>query len=74
MICPNKLLDEANQPAIQQLTPKLIPVLEAVVSPPADQLDDETRDVVRKIVAILLNADRSLFNNCPNVLKLAGLA
>ncbi|KAH6640188.1 armadillo-type protein [Chaetomium tenue] len=67
-------LYENNEPTVQQLTPKLVPVFEAVLSPPADQLDDETREIVRKTVFLLYNADQSLFSNNPNVLKLAGVA
>jgi hypothetical protein len=67
-------LYESNEPTVQQLTPKLVPVFEAVLSPPTDQLDDETREVVRKTVFLLYNADQSLFSNNPNVLKLAGVA
>ena len=59
---------------MQQLTPKLIPVFEAVLSPPAEQLDDETREIVRKTVFLLYNANQSLFSSNPNVLKLAGVA
>ncbi|KAK4236569.1 armadillo-type protein [Achaetomium macrosporum] len=67
-------LYESNEPTIQQLTPKLIPVLEAVLSPPTEQLDDETRQIVRNIVHMLYNAKQDLFSNNPNVLKLAGVA
>ncbi|EAQ85470.1 hypothetical protein CHGG_09484 [Chaetomium globosum CBS 148.51] len=67
-------LYENNEPTVQQLTPKLVPVFEAVLSPPADQLDDETREIVRKTVFLLYNADQGLFSNNPNVLKLAGVA
>ncbi|KAK3303754.1 armadillo-type protein [Chaetomium strumarium] len=67
-------LYESNEPTIQQLTPKLIPVFEAVLSPPTEQLDDETRQIVRNIVHMLYNASQDLFSNNPNVLKLAGLA
>jgi hypothetical protein len=48
--------------------------LEAVLSPPTEQLDDETRQIVRNIVHMLYNASQDLFSNNPNVLKLAGLA
>ncbi|KAM7196991.1 Armadillo-type fold [Rhypophila sp. PSN 637] len=71
--CISKLY-ESGEPTIQSLTPKLIPVLEAVLSPPAEQLDDEAREIVRRIVAFLYNANAGLFSGNPNVLKLAGLA
>lgn len=56
------------------MTPQLIPVFEAVLSPPLEQLDDETREIVRKTVFMLYNAKQDLFSNNPNVLKLAGVA
>ncbi|KAL2168429.1 hypothetical protein VTG60DRAFT_7290 [Thermothelomyces hinnuleus] len=71
--CISKLY-ENNEPTIQQLTPKLIPVFEAVLSPPTEQLDDETREIVRKTVYHLYNANQGFFSNNPNVLKLAGVA
>ena len=71
--CISKLY-ESGEPTIQQLTPKLVPVLESVLGPPADQLDDESREIVRRTVAFLYNANAGLFANHPNVLKLAGLA
>jgi hypothetical protein len=66
--------DEQGEPTIQQLTPKLIPVLEAVLSPPEEQLDEDAREIVRKIVFLLYNAKQDLFASHPNVLKLAGVA
>ncbi|KAL2264525.1 hypothetical protein VTJ83DRAFT_7035 [Remersonia thermophila] len=66
-------LYENHEPTIQQLTPKLIPVFESVLSPPADQLDDETRELVRKTVFLLYNASQELFANNVEVLKLAGV-
>lgn len=71
--CISKLY-EAGEPTIQQLTPKLVPVFEAILSPPVEQLDDETREIVRRTVAFLHNANSGLFASNPNVLKLAGLA
>ncbi|KAK4655064.1 hypothetical protein QC762_405040 [Podospora pseudocomata] len=71
--CISKLF-ELNEPTIQGLAPQLIPVFEAVLSPPADQLDDETREIVRHIVQGLFKLNQGLFNNHPTVLQLAGLA
>ncbi len=59
---------------MQQLTPQLINAFEAVLSPPEEQLDDDTREIVRKTVFLLYNANQGLFSNNPNVLKLAGVA
>ncbi|KAK4096515.1 ARM repeat-containing protein [Parathielavia hyrcaniae] len=66
-------LYEGNEPTVQQLTPKLIPVFEKVLNPPEDQLDDETREIVCKTVFLLYQANQSLFSSSPNVLKLAGI-
>ncbi|KAL2200108.1 armadillo-type protein [Corynascus similis CBS 632.67] len=71
--CISKLY-ENNEPTIQQLTPKLVPVFEAVLSPPTEQLDDETREIVRKTVHHLHSANQGFFSSNPNVLKLAGIA
>ncbi|KAK4168149.1 armadillo-type protein [Cladorrhinum sp. PSN259] len=49
-------LYEAQEPTVRQLTPKLIPVFEAVLSPPAEQLDDETREIVHKTVQLIKSA------------------
>jgi len=67
-------LYEAGEPTIQGLTPNLIPVFKAVLSPPVDQLDDETREIVRRTVALLHGAKPDLFSGHPEVLQLAGLA
>jgi hypothetical protein len=67
-------LYESNEPTVQQLTSKLIPVFETVLKPPTDQLDDETRGTVHKIVFLLYNANQSLFSNNPELLTLAGVA
>lgn len=37
-------------PTIQGLTPRLMPVFEKVLSPPEDQLQPETRQVVENLV------------------------
>jgi len=43
-----------SEPTIQQLTPKLIPVLQQVLSPPEEQLeDDETRALVQELLSHL---------------------
>jgi len=76
-LCDSLLIrfpDEHNEPTVQQLTPQLIPVFETVLSPPNDQLDDETREIVRRTVQALYGAHQGLFSSHPNLLKLAGLA
>jgi hypothetical protein len=71
--CISKLY-EAGEPTVQGLTPQLIPVFQAVLSPPVDQLDDETREVVRRVVGALFTAKPDLFGGNQEVLKLAGVA
>lgn len=67
-------LYEQNEPTIQSLTPSLVPVFQAVLSPPEDQLDDETREIVRRTVAALYGAKPDFFSTHLEVLKLAGVA
>src|SRR5699024_10107990 len=66
-------LYEQGEPTINSLTSKVIPVLESVLSPPEDQLTDETRELVRKLVHNLYSANQALFAANPNALKLAGI-
>ncbi|KAK5657985.1 hypothetical protein OQA88_2538 [Cercophora sp. LCS_1] len=66
-------LYEQNEPTVQSLTPSLIPVFQQVLSPPEEQLDDETREIVRRTVAALYGAKADLFSAHPDVLKLAGV-
>ncbi|KAH8159820.1 hypothetical protein CIB48_g8427 [Xylaria polymorpha] len=47
--CLHKLYVAGN-PTVQELTPRLIPVFEQVLSPPEDQLEDETRQLVIELV------------------------
>ncbi|KAI0003539.1 ARM repeat-containing protein [Xylariaceae sp. FL0662B] len=42
-----------NNPTIQELTPKLLNVFQQVLSPPEDQLEPETREVVQGMVHVL---------------------
>lgn len=46
-------LDQHNNPTILKLTPNLIPVFTKVLSPPLEQLDDETREKVKQTVDFL---------------------
>ncbi|KAL0942995.1 karyopherin kap123 [Colletotrichum truncatum] len=47
-----KLYDQQN-PTVQQLTPKILPILQAVLSPPEEQLEPETRQLVQKLAQAL---------------------
>ncbi|KAK0707249.1 armadillo-type protein [Lasiosphaeris hirsuta] len=67
-------LYEASEPTVQALTPNLIPVFEAVLGAPTEQLDDETREIVRRTVGVLFAAKPDLFSGHPAVLQLAGIA
>lgn len=66
--------DEANEPTVQSLTPKLIGVFEKVLSPPEEQLQDETRQLVQRIVQSLYKAKPELFQGHEQVLKVSGAA
>jgi hypothetical protein len=43
-------LDQTGNPVIQQLTPQVAPVIQKVLSPPEEQLDDETREQLVQLV------------------------
>ncbi|TGJ88611.1 hypothetical protein E0Z10_g176 [Xylaria hypoxylon] len=47
--CLHKLYISGN-PTVQELTPLLLPVFQQVLSPPEDQLEDETRQLVTELV------------------------
>ncbi|KAL8286014.1 hypothetical protein RB597_002890 [Gaeumannomyces tritici] len=68
--CIFKLYEHDNQ-TVSNLTPKLIPVFEKVLSPPEDQLTAETRELVKKIVQILYKAKPDLFQAHQAVVGLA---
>ncbi|PNS15065.1 hypothetical protein CAC42_2294 [Sphaceloma murrayae] len=44
---------QANQPIMQGLTPQILPILQQVLGPPEEQLDDETRSKVVQLVQYL---------------------
>ncbi|KAK2062026.1 ARM repeat-containing protein [Colletotrichum caudatum] len=47
-----KLYDEQN-PTVANLTPKILPILQSVLSPPEEQLEPETRQLIQKLVSLL---------------------
>ncbi|GKT59945.1 karyopherin kap123 [Colletotrichum tofieldiae] len=47
-----KLYDQQN-PTVVNLTPKILPILQAVLSPPEEQLEPETRQLVQKLASLL---------------------
>lgn len=64
------LYDQSNE-TVQQLTPQLIGVFEKVLSPPQEQLEPETRQIISQTVKALYGAKPDLFANNPNLLSLA---
>ncbi|CAI4215418.1 unnamed protein product [Parascedosporium putredinis] len=54
-------LYDASNPTVQELTPRLVPVFKAVLGEPEDQLDDETREKVKKIAQLIHQARPELF-------------
>ena len=68
------LADEHNEPTIAQLTPKLVPIFGKVLAPPEEQLEPETRELIRRAVGILHGAHPTLFQGHLEVLQLAGVA
>jgi hypothetical protein len=46
-------LYQQNEPTVQQLTPQLMPVFEKVLSPPEEQLEEETRSQLVELVQYL---------------------
>lgn len=55
------ITDDASNPTVQELTPRLVPVFKAVLGEPEDQLDDETREKVKKIAQLIHQARPELF-------------
>ncbi|CAK7220315.1 hypothetical protein SCUCBS95973_004117 [Sporothrix curviconia] len=64
-------LYEHNEPTVQQLTPQLLNIFAKVLSPPEEQLDDETRALLRRTVQLLHGARPELFAGQDALLKLA---
>lgn len=69
--CIYKLYEHSN-PTVEQLTPQLINVFEKVLSPPEEQLEQETREILQRTVQVLYKAKPDLLANNPGLLKLAG--
>ncbi|UKZ61582.1 uncharacterized protein TrAtP1_002841 [Trichoderma atroviride] len=63
------LYDQSNE-TVQQLTPQLIGIFEKVLSPPQEQLEPETRQIISQTVKALYGAKPDLFANNPNLLSL----
>ncbi|KAJ2968293.1 hypothetical protein NQ176_g9252 [Zarea fungicola] len=70
--CIFSLYEQSNQ-TVEQLTPQLLAIFEKVLSPPEEQLEPATRELLHRAVGILYKAQPSLLANNPTLLKLAGL-
>ncbi|KAL6863688.1 ARM repeat-containing protein [Trichoderma novae-zelandiae] len=68
--CIHALYDQSNE-TVQQLTPQLLGIFEKVLSPPQEQLEPETRQLLCRTVQALYGAKPDLFANHPNLLQLA---
>ncbi|KAH6955829.1 armadillo-type protein [Ilyonectria sp. MPI-CAGE-AT-0026] len=70
--CIYKLYEISN-PTVEQLTPQLMSVFEKVLSPPEEQLEQDTREILQRTVQVLYKAKPELLANNPGLLKLAGV-
>lgn len=58
---------------MQQLTPQLVSVFEKVMGPPEEQLEPETRELLKRTVQGLYKQQPNLFSNSAGLLSLAGV-
>lgn len=70
--CIYKLYELSN-PTVEQLTPQLLAIFEKVLSPPEEQLEPETRQILQRTVQVIYKANASLLANTPGLVKLAGM-
>ncbi|KAH7322989.1 armadillo-type protein [Stachybotrys elegans] len=71
--CIYSLYQQSNQ-TVQDLTPRLIPVFEQVLSPPEGQVEGETRAILQQTVQMLFKAKPDLFASNPGLLTLCGVS
>ncbi|KYK61074.1 karyopherin Kap123 [Drechmeria coniospora] len=64
-----KLYEQGNE-TVQQLTPQLVGIFEKVMAAPEDQLENDTREMLRRTVQMLYKAKPDLVS--ANLLQLAG--
>ncbi|PHH93315.1 hypothetical protein CDD83_7100 [Cordyceps sp. RAO-2017] len=69
--CIYTLYERGNE-TVEQLTPQLIGVFEKVMGPPEEQLEQDTREVVRRTVQTLYKAKPELLSGHSGLLQLAG--
>ena len=67
-------IDNLSNPTVEQLTPQLIGIFEKVLSPPEEQLEQDTRETLQQTVQVLYKAKPALLANNPGLLKLAGIS
>ncbi|RCI16034.1 hypothetical protein L249_3041 [Ophiocordyceps polyrhachis-furcata BCC 54312] len=65
-------LYEGGNATVEQLTPRLIGIFEKVMGPPEEQLEPETREVLRRTVQMIYKAKPELLSAHPGLLQLAG--
>ncbi|KAI4109865.1 MAG: hypothetical protein LQ339_001649 [Xanthoria mediterranea] len=65
--CLVRLYSEG-EPTILGLTPKILPILEHVLGPPEEQLDDETREQVVQLVKFLHGKQAQLVKKYPGLM------
>ncbi|RDA90493.1 hypothetical protein CP533_3037 [Ophiocordyceps camponoti-saundersi (nom. inval.)] len=70
--CIYVLYEQGNE-TVEQLTPRLIGIFEKVMSPPDEQLEPETREVLRTTVQTIYKAKPELLSAHPGLLQLAGV-
>ncbi|EGX94625.1 karyopherin Kap123 [Cordyceps militaris CM01] len=70
--CIYNLYEQAN-PTVERLTPQLLAIFEKVLSPPEEQLEPSSREILQRVVSILYKAQPNLLANHAGLLKLAGL-
>ncbi|KAK7418458.1 hypothetical protein QQX98_003950 [Neonectria punicea] len=70
--CIYKLYENSNS-TVEQLTPQLINIFEKVLSPPEEQLEQDTREILQRTVQVLYKAKPDLLANNPGLVKLAGI-
>ncbi|KAH7242575.1 armadillo-type protein [Fusarium tricinctum] len=66
-------LYQHSNPTVEQLTPQLVGIFEKVLSPPEEQLEPETREILQRTVQMLYKAKPDLLANNPGLVKLAGI-
>ncbi len=64
-------IDSAGEPTILGLTPQLLPILEKVLGPPENQLNDETREQVLEMVKFVHGKQPRMVGKYPGLVAAA---